>query len=83
MPGSPGLRVFCQFLEKNVPAGCNVSPEINSCQLALMVPSGDRNSNEWNRGIAADKTGTAKDVAYLCAYDWRYLGWLSLNGSLE
>jgi hypothetical protein len=53
--GKPGLRVFCQFLEKDVLLTATCRPRSKIVNWLGWFPLGERNSKEWKRGIAAIK----------------------------
>jgi hypothetical protein len=50
---SPALRVFCQFLEKDVLLAVTCRPRSTGVNWLGWLPLGDKNSREWKRGIAA------------------------------
>jgi hypothetical protein len=52
---SPALRVFCQFLEKDVLLAATCRPRSIGVNWLGWLPLGDKNSKEWKRGIAATK----------------------------
>lgn len=51
----PALRVFCQFVEKDVLFAVTCRPRTVKMDWLGWVPLGDSNSKEWKRGIAATK----------------------------
>jgi hypothetical protein len=56
----PALRVFCQFIEKDVLFAVTCRPRSKEVQWLGWLALGDRNSKEWKRGIAATKREWAK-----------------------
>ena len=52
---SPALRVFCQFVEKDVLLAVTCRPRSIPANWLGWLPLADRNSKEWERGIAATK----------------------------
>jgi len=54
----PAVRVFCQFLERNVLLAVTCRPR--SVSWLGWLPLGARSSKEWKRGMAATKLEWAK-----------------------
>jgi hypothetical protein len=57
---SPALRVFCQFLEKDVLLAVTSRPRSMPVRWLGWLPLGDSNSKEWKLGIAATKREWSK-----------------------
>jgi hypothetical protein len=56
----PGLRVFSQFLEKDVLFAVTCRPRSVGVPWLSWLPLGPRDSKEWERGIAATKREWAR-----------------------
>jgi hypothetical protein len=51
----PGLRLFCQFLEKDVLFAATCRPRSVEVSWLDYLPLGDRKSKQWEDGIRAAK----------------------------
>jgi hypothetical protein len=56
----PAVRVFCQFLERDVLLAVTCRPRSRNLTWIGWLPLGPRQSKEWKRGAAATKREWAK-----------------------